>query len=153
MVSWANYQLYFLLPNLGNTKPFPPQNICHVPWILLCRKHRCVCTHNTLSTCSCFIAQLELKLWDCGNEIFFWNSLKKIKIKTHQNLERELCSPLASVGSTAQIQQRCGLQPQKRESPVWKCSTPLHSAISSGRKCYKRSGVAALTSADKNLTV
>jgi len=35
-----------------------------------------------LTTCRCFIAQLTMKLWDCGNGKAFWNSLKKIKQKS-----------------------------------------------------------------------
>lgn len=127
MVSWAYYQPIFCYPHLGSIKPLTPQNFCRVPWILLHGRHTCVCTHSTLSTCSCFIAQLALKLWYCGNGKAFWNSFKKnkITIKKHQKLEGGLCSAFASVGSNAQIQQHCGLQPQKRE----KCSPPAFSCF------------------------
>lgn len=37
---------YFLYLRLRNTKSFPPQNFCCVPWIHLHGRHRCA--HNTL---------------------------------------------------------------------------------------------------------
>lgn len=119
------HRLFFCYPHLRSTKS---EHLSHASDTLTQKVRVCLYPQHSLnlqffhSTAGTEV----LGLWEWKS---FLERFLKNKIRNQKKLEGGLHSALASVGSPAQIQQLCGLQPQKRRSPVWKCFPPTFSCF------------------------